>query len=152
MQVEAATYLLEVLNNLSVEDFSKTFNMMLQQERVKQLSSGVSMGGYSLSTLLKLNSIVKLDNTSYRSLCKSGAFNIPTASFNRCFNCDARDHGVGSSPHNKYQEKIAENKKNFIKMKQIQGGSGGGKTWDNRSNNRGRTNKYQKQQKSDNRT
>ena len=34
-------------------------------------------------------------------------------------------------------------------MKQIQIGSGGGKTWDKLSNNKGRDNKPQKQQKSD---
>ena len=81
---------------------------MLHQERVKQLSSGVLMGRYSLSTLVKIKSIVKWSNNSYHSLCTSGAINVPTASFNPCFNFDAPNHGVGSLPHKKYQNNIAE--------------------------------------------
>ena len=41
LPIEADTYLLEGLTKFSMEDFSKTFNMMLHQERIKQLSSGV---------------------------------------------------------------------------------------------------------------
>ena len=95
--------------------------MMLQKERVKHLSSGLSMGGDSLSTSLKIKSIVKLANTPYHSLCTSGAFNVPTAIFNPCLNCDSPDHGVGSCPHKKFQKKIAENKRKFIKIKQSKG-------------------------------
>ena len=69
LPIEAATYLLEGLTKLSVEYLSKTFDMMLQQERVKHISSGVSMRKYSLSKLVNINSIVKLDNISYHSLC-----------------------------------------------------------------------------------
>ena len=65
------------------------------------------MGGYSLSTLVKINLIAKLANTSYHSLCTSGAFNVPTASFNPCFNVDVPNHGVGSCPKKKYHKKIA---------------------------------------------
>ena len=130
-----------------MEYFSNLFGIMLQQEGAKQLSSGVSMGVDSLSTLVKINSIVKLDNNSYHSLCTSGAFNIPNAIFDSCFNCDAPDHGVVSCPNKKYQKNIAENKKKFIKMKKIQGGSGGIKMWAKRSNKKGRTNKSQKQKK-----
>ena len=46
--IEADTYLQEVLTKCSVEEFSKTFNMILHQERVKQISSGVSMRRDSL--------------------------------------------------------------------------------------------------------
>ena len=88
----------------------------------------------SLSILVKIKSIVKLDNTSYHCLCTSYAFNIPTTSFNTCFYCDELDHGVGILPHRKYQMNIVENNNNIINMKQIQGGSGGGKNWANCSN------------------
>ena len=39
--IEAGTYLIEGLTNFSVEDFRKTFDMMLQKEHVKQISSGL---------------------------------------------------------------------------------------------------------------
>ena len=118
----------------AVEEFSMPFDMMLQQESVKHLSSGVSKKVDSLSTLAKIKYIVKLANTSYHSFCTSGAFNVTTASFNHCFDCDAPNHGIGSCPHKKDQKSIAENKKKLIKMKQIQGGNGGGKMWAKQSN------------------
>ena len=99
----------------------------------------------SLSILVKIKSIVKLDNTSYHCLCTSDAFNIPTTSFNTCFYCDELDHGVGILPHRKYQKNIAENNKKFINTKQSQCGSVGGKTWANHSNKNVWTNKYHKQ-------
>ena len=80
---------------------------MLQKERVKNLSSGLSMGGYSLSTLVKVKSIVKLSNNFYHSLCTSGAFNVPTISFSTCFNFDVPDHGVSSFPHKNDHNNIA---------------------------------------------
>ena len=104
----------------------------------------------SLSILVNIKCIVNLDKTSYHSLCTSSAFNIYTTSFNACFYCDSLDHGVNIFPHRKYQMNIAENKKNIINMKQSQGVSGGGKTWANRSNKKGRTNKSHKQQKINN--
>ena len=67
-------------------NFSNPFYMILQQERVKHLSSGVSMGGDSMSTLVKIRFIVKLYNTSYHYLCISGALNVPNEIFNTCFN------------------------------------------------------------------
>ena len=41
LEIEAATYLLEGLTKCSVEEFIKPFDMMLQQERFKHLSSGL---------------------------------------------------------------------------------------------------------------
>ena len=101
LKIAAATYLLESFTKYSVEYFSKTFDMMLHQERVKQLSSGFSMEVDSQSTLVNIKSIVKLANTSYHSLCTSDAFNVPTARFNNDFDCDGTNHGVGSCPHKK---------------------------------------------------
>ena len=46
---------------------------------------------------------------------------------------------------------IVEKNKKFIKMKQIQGGSSGVKTWAKHSNKKDWDNKTQKQQKSDKR-
>ena len=46
LTIEAATYLIEGLTKWSVEYFRNTFNMMIQQERVKQISSVLSMGWY----------------------------------------------------------------------------------------------------------
>ena len=103
-----------------MEEFINPFEMMIQQERVKHIISGVSIGGYSLSKLVKTNSIVKLSNNYYHSLCTPGALNDPTKIFNPCFNFVTPDHGVGSCPHNKYKKNIAENKKKFIDMKQTQ--------------------------------
>ena len=123
---------------------------MVQKDRVKHLSSGFSMGGHSLSTLVKIKYIVKWANTSYYSLCTSCEFNVPTAIFNPCFNCDAPAHGVVSLPHKKDQNKIAKNKNKFIDMKQIQGGNGWGNSWANFSNKKSWDNKTQKQQKNDN--
>ena len=77
------------------------------------------MGGDSLSTIAKVNFIFKLADTSCHSFGVSGAFNVPTASFNHCFDFDSPDNGVGSCPHKKYQKKISDNKKNFIEIKQI---------------------------------
>ena len=94
--------------------------------------------------------IVKLSNTSYHSLFTSGAFNISTISFNTCFYCDSFDHGVGILPHRKYQMIIVENNNNIINMKQIQGGSGGGKNWANCSNKKVWTNKDHKQRQINN--
>ena len=59
-----------------MEEFINTFDMMLHQEHVKHIISGVSMGGYSLSILVKIKSIVKLANTSYHSLCTPGALTV----------------------------------------------------------------------------
>ena len=84
-----------------MEDFGKPFDMMLQKERVKQLSSGLPMGGYSLSILVKIKSTVNLPNTYYHSLFTSGAFNVPTESFNLCFSCDVTDHGICIFHHKK---------------------------------------------------
>ena len=127
-----------------MEEFSNPFEMMLQQERSKNISSGVSMGWDSLSTLVNIKSIVKWTKTSYHSFCKSGAFNVPNAGFNPCFNCDVPNHGIVSFPQKKDQKKISENKKKFIKMKQSQGVNGGGKTCEKISNKKGRANKSQK--------
>ena len=121
LPIEAATHLLEGLTKCSLEEFIKPFAMMLQKEHVKHISIGVSMGGDSLSTSLKIKSIVKLANTPYHSLCTPGAFNVPTAIFNYCLNCDSPDHVVGSCPHKKFQENIAENKRKFIDMNQNKG-------------------------------
>ena len=52
------------------------------------------MGGNPLSTLVKIKYIVKLANTSNHYLCTLVEFNVPTASFNPCFDCDAPEHGV----------------------------------------------------------
>ena len=46
-----------------------------------------------------------------------------------------------SIPHKKYEKKIAENKNNFIEMKQLQVVNGGGKMWAKRSNEKGWANK-----------
>ena len=51
-----------------------------------------------------------------------------------------------SIPHKKYEKKIAENKNNFIEMKQLQVVNGGGKMWANLINNKGWDNKSQKKQ------
>ena len=123
-----------------MEDISKPFDVMIQKERVKQLSSVVSVGGDSIYILVKIKFIVKFSKTSYHSLCTAGSFNVPTASFDPCFNFDVPNHGVGSFPHEKNQKKLAENKKKCIDKKQIQGGSGGGKTWSNCINKKFRTN------------
>ena len=112
MPIEAYIYPLEGLTMCSVEELRKPFAMMLQKERVTQLIIIVLIGGDSLSTLVNIKAIVKLSNNSYHYLCTSGAFNVPTASFNPCFNCDSTDHGIVSFPH----------------KKQIQGRNGGGKT------------------------
>ena len=58
LPIEAAKYLLEVITKCYVGQFSKTFNVMIQKERVKQISSGVEMGGYPLSILVKINYMV----------------------------------------------------------------------------------------------
>ena len=79
--VDSDKYLLEVLTKFSVGDLSNTFDMMLHQERVKKISSVVSMLGDSLSTLVKIKSNFKLTNTSYLSLFISGTFNVTTAIF-----------------------------------------------------------------------
>ena len=148
LSIEVATYIIEGLKKFSVEEFRKTFDMMLQQERVKHLSSGVSIRGDSLSTLVNIKFIGKLANNSYHSLCTSGALNVPTAILNYCFKCDATDHGVVSFPHKKDQNKTAENNNKFIRMKKSQGGNGGGKTWAKHSNKKGWNNKPQNQQQS----
>ena len=96
LKIWASIYLLEGINKLLVEYFSQPFNIMLHQERVKQVSSGVSMVGDSMSTLMKIKSMVKLANTSYHSLCASGEFNVTTVSFHPCFNYVAPNHGIGS--------------------------------------------------------
>ena len=57
---------------------------------------------------------------------------------------------VVSLKHKKDKKNISENKKKIIEIKQIQGESGGGKTWSKRSNNKGKTNKSQKQQQRNN--
>ena len=108
------------------------------------------MVGDLLSIFVKIKSIVKLAKTSYHSLYTSGEFNVPSTSFNFCFNCDAPDHGFDSCHQKKYQKKIAENKNNLINMNQTQCGSRGGKTWAKRSNKKGWTNKTHKQQKINN--
>ena len=108
----------------------------------------MSMVGDLLSKLVKTKCIVKWSNTSYHSLCTSGALNVPTAILNSCFNCDATDHGVVSCPHKKDQNKTAENNNKFIRMKKSQGGNGGGKTWAKHSNKKGWNNKPQNQQQS----
>ena len=102
-----------------------------------------------MSTLVNIKSIIKLDNNTYQPLCTTVVFNVTTARFNPCFNCDAPGNGIGSLPHKKDKKKIAANKKKFIKTRQSKGGNGGGKNWDKRSNNKGKANKPQKQQKSD---
>ena len=101
LPIEAAIYLLEGLTKCLVEEFIKPFDMMLHKDRVKHISIGVSMGGDSLSTSLKIKSIVKLANTPYHSLCTPGAFNVPTVSFNPFFSCYAPDHVFGSCPRSK---------------------------------------------------
>ena len=66
MPIEAGKYLLEGLTKCSVEYFRNPFDMMLQKEHVKQLSSGMSMGGDSISKLVKIKSVVKLANISLK--------------------------------------------------------------------------------------
>ena len=102
LPTETDTYLLEGLTKCSVEEFSRPFDMMIQKKRVKQLSSGVSIGGYSLSILPKMKSIVKLSNSSYDSLRTSGAFNVPAVSFSPCLNCVATYHGIHNCTCKRY--------------------------------------------------
>ena len=148
LPIKSSIYLLESLTKFSVKGFRKPFNMMLHQERIKQFNGVLSMGGNSLSTLVKIKSVVKLANNSYHSLCIPGAFNDVTTSFNTCFNCAATEHGIVSFPERKYQNEIAENKNKFIDVKQSQGESEGVKTWAKRSNKKSLTNKSQNQQQS----
>jgi len=136
LPLDTPTHVLSGLTKCTVEEFKKPFDLMLNQERLIQLGTGVTIGGDCGPTLVKIRNIAKLANTSYHSRCMSGGWNVPTTGLNPCFNCDDPNHGVGNCPHQKDQKKIAENKKKFIEAKKAKQGSGGGgdggKTWPGR--------------------
>ena len=57
-------------------------------------------------TFVKINYIVKLANNYYQLFCTLGEINVPTASFNPCFNRDAPNHGIDSCPDKKDQKTV----------------------------------------------
>ena len=82
----------------------------------------------SLSTLVKIKSMVKLANNSYHSLCSPGACNVSTASLILISILMHLIMELVFSLKRNIRIRLRNNNKKFIYMKQLQGRSGGGTT------------------------
>ena len=77
LPLEAPTYILQGLTKLSVAEFTGPFEMLLNQERVNQMSTLVTLGNTTTDTLKRIKQILVLDNNSYHSLNTSNSWNVP---------------------------------------------------------------------------
>ena len=78
LPLEAPTYILQVLTNLSVAEFTGPFELLLNQERVNQISTSVTLGNTTTATLKRIKQILVLANNSYHSLNNSNSWNVPS--------------------------------------------------------------------------
>ena len=74
---EAPMFSLQGLTKCSVPEFTDPFTLILNQERVNQMGTAVSLNNTYAATLTRLLVIVVLANNSYHSLNTSNAWNIP---------------------------------------------------------------------------
>ena len=74
---EAPTFVLQGLTKCSVPEPAVPFTLILNQERVNQMGTAVSLTNTSAVTLTRVLAIVILANNSYHLLNTSNAWNIP---------------------------------------------------------------------------
>ena len=75
--LEAPTYVLWGLTKCSVPEFTGPFELMINQERVTQMGTAVSLVNNSYVTLKRVLHIIVLENNIYHSLSTSNVWNVP---------------------------------------------------------------------------
>ena len=78
LPLEYPTYILQGLSKCSVAEFTGHFKLMLNQERVNQMSTLVTLGNITTTTLKQIKQILDLSNNSYHSLNTSNSWNVPS--------------------------------------------------------------------------
>ena len=156
LPLEAPTYILQGLTKCSVAKFTGPFELLLNQERVIQMSTSVTLGNSDTATLKRVKHILALANNSYHSLNTSKIWNVPSGHHAarefkyppKCFNC-GEPHLLPDCKKPRDEGKIARNKKahsekggdkggykgtgNNRKKWSKDGGGGGGRANDNKN-------------------
>ena len=95
LPLESPKYILQGITKCSVAEFTGRFDLLLNQERVNQISTLATLGNTTTATPKRIKQILVLANNSYRSLNNSNSWNVPSVHHAardfkhppKCFNC-----------------------------------------------------------------
>jgi hypothetical protein len=145
LPLETPTYVLSGLTKCSVPEFTGPFELMLNQERVTQMATPVSLINTSDATFVRVKEILQLANNSYHSLNTSNAWSVPHGHHSSisgspvCFNCGG-DHMLPDCRKPRDEGKIARNRKAFQDKHGIPPGGGRKKWGDQNKKGKGKPN------------
>ena len=133
LPLEAPTYILQRITKCSVAEFTRPFELLLNKERVKQMSTSVMLANTTTATLKRVKQILILANNSYHSLNTSNSWNVPSGHHAarefkhppKCFNC-GEPHLLPNCKKNRDEGKIARNRKAQMEKGGGKGGNKGG--------------------------
>ena len=78
LPLESPTYILQGLTKLSVAEFKGPLDLLLNQERVNQMSTSVTLVNNTTATMKRIKQILILANNSYHYLNISNSWNVPS--------------------------------------------------------------------------
>ena len=78
LPLEAPTYILQGLTKCPIAEFTGPFELLLNQERVKKMSTSTTLGNTITATLKRVKQILILVNISYHYLNTSNSRNAPS--------------------------------------------------------------------------
>ena len=78
LSLEAPTYILQGLTKCSVAEFTRPFDLLLNQERVNQMSTSVTLVNTTTATMKRIKQILILANNSYHYPNTSNSWNVPS--------------------------------------------------------------------------
>ena len=118
LPLEAPKYILQGLTKCSVAEFMGPFELLINQERVNQMSTLVTLGNTTTATLKRIKQILVLANNSYHSLNTSNSWNVPSGHHAarefkhppKCFNC-GEPHLLPNCKKPRDEGKIVRNRK-----------------------------------------
>ena len=122
--IEDPTYVLQGLTKCSVTEFTGTFELMLNKERITHMAMPVLLVNNSSNNLKRVLNIIHLANSSYHSLNTSNAWNVPQgkhgnhADYNphhttTCLNC-GNPHMIPDCKRPRNEAKIVLNRKAYM--------------------------------------
>ena len=147
LPLKAPTYVIQGLKKCSVPEYTGPFEMILNQERVTQMGTAVSLINTSSVTLKRVLHIIVLANNSYHSLNTSNVWNVPQGKSGHhpaqhphqnleCFSCGeahllpdckrARDEAKIARTRKLYIDKSPHGSCNNVRKNWPKGGHGGG--------------------------
>ena len=124
LPLKAPTYVIQGLKKCSVPEYTGPFEMILNQERVTQMGTAVSLINTSSVTLKRVLHIIVLANNSYHSLNTSNVWNVPQGKSGHhsaqhphqnleCFSC-GEAHLLPDCKRARDEAKIVRNSKAYM--------------------------------------